>query len=55
LLAKHRRAPTNPAEATALFEVGLFRAPSSITPADMMGWISVARTILNLHETITRN
>ena len=55
LLTKHRRASANVADVTEFFEVGYFRAPSTIASAELSGWISVARTILNLHETITRN
>ena len=30
-------------------------ATKEIAPAELAAWTSVARTILNLHETITRN
>jgi hypothetical protein len=37
-----------------LLAVGQKPLPSDIVPADLAAWTSVARTILNLHETITR-
>ncbi len=43
----------NPAEAQKLLAIG--EAPVSGTPADVAAMTTVARTILNLHETITRN
>ena len=34
--------------------VGQKPMPADLEPADLAAWTSVARTILNLHETITR-
>ena len=31
------------------------RPTSQLDPAELAAWTSVARVILNLHETITRN
>jgi hypothetical protein len=41
-------------EARKLLTVGESPAPQEIDAADLAAWTSVARTILNLHETITR-
>ena len=35
--------------------VGDAPAPADVDPAELAAWTSVARVILNLHETITRN
>ncbi len=40
--------------AEELLRVGERPAPSNIDPAELAAWTSVARVILNLHETITR-
>jgi mono/diheme cytochrome c family protein len=55
LLAKHRdefRANTVAAE--QLPKTGEAPPPDAIDKVDLAAWTSVARTILNLHETITR-
>ena len=41
--------------AAALLGVGDARPPESVSPAELAAWTSVARVILNLHETITRD
>ncbi|MEO6434309.1 MAG: PSD1 and planctomycete cytochrome C domain-containing protein, partial [Tepidisphaeraceae bacterium] len=41
--------------ADALTSVGDSPAPQGMKTAELAAWTSVARTILNLHETITRN
>ena len=41
-------------EANKLLTTGEHPAASDIEPAELAAWTSVARTILNLHETITR-
>jgi hypothetical protein len=41
--------------ARALLEVGQSKPPSDIPPAELAACTSVARVILNLHETITRD
>ena len=43
-----------PDEAKQLLSVGQ-RPASQLDPAELAAWTSVARVILNLHETITRN
>lgn len=41
-------------DAVLLTAVGLAKAPADIDAAELAAWTSVARVILNLHETITR-
>ena len=41
-------------DARRLVAVGESPVPTDIDAADLAAWTSVARTILNLHETITR-
>ena len=41
--------------ATQLIGVGDLPVPDDIAPAELAAWTTVARAILNLHETITRN
>jgi hypothetical protein len=45
----------DPAAAKAVLEVGLAQPPKDVSPAELAAWTSVARIILNLHETITRS
>jgi len=45
----------DPASAKALLQVGLAPAPQGAAPAELAAWTSVARILLNLHETITRS
>jgi mono/diheme cytochrome c family protein len=45
----------DPAAAKSLLGTGLSPAPTNIDPAELAAWTSVARVILNLHETITRS
>lgn len=45
----------DPAAAQAVLKVGQARAPEGVAPAELAAWTSVARIILNLHETITRS
>ena len=42
-------------EAQAVLGIGFAPAAKDIAPAELAAWTSVARAILNLHETITRN
>jgi hypothetical protein len=44
----------NVEEARKLIAVGEAPVPPDIDPAELAAWTSVARAILNLHETITR-
>ena len=46
---------SNPSEADKLVSIGLTPVPSEIQKVELAAWISVARAVLNLHETITRN
>jgi hypothetical protein len=56
LYEKHRgHYEANAKDAQAVLGVGYARAAKEIAPAELAAWTSVARTILNLHETITRN
>jgi hypothetical protein len=41
--------------ADALVKVGFAPAPAGVDPAELAAWTHVARVLLNLHETITRN
>jgi len=53
LLAKHRDDFTkNPAEAAKLLAVGEAKADGNA--AELAAWMSVCRTMINLHETMTR-
>jgi hypothetical protein len=51
-LRKHYQA--QPAEAQKLLGVGLAPVPSALQPAELAAWTGVCRTVLNVHETITR-
>jgi hypothetical protein len=56
LLARHRQAfAAKPAEAKKLIAAGEYRQASDVDAVELAAWTNVARTILNLHETITRN
>ena len=55
LVKKHREEfRTNPAGASEFGKIGLRPAPSTIDAVELAAWTSAARTILNLHECITR-
>lgn len=56
LLSKHHRDfQGDEAAARAMLAVGQRPVPEDIAPADLAAWTSVARALLNLHETITRS
>ncbi len=56
LLAKHRSEyAADKAAAKQLLGVGDTKLPSDLDPVELAAWTSVARVVLNLHETITRN
>ena len=56
LLAKHRKTfAANPDEAKKLIATGEAPQPRDVDAIELAAWTDVARTILNLHETITRN
>ncbi len=56
LLEKHKAQYAQDAQAVgAILKVGLSPAPQDLAPAELAAWTSVARVILNLHETITRD
>lgn len=55
LVEKHlKQYEADPQSAQALLKVGLQPAPA-LKPAELAAWTSLARVLLNLHETITRN
>jgi hypothetical protein len=49
-----QRFTASPEDATQLLSVGAMPAPQAIPPAQLAAATSLARAILNLHETITR-
>jgi hypothetical protein len=51
-LAQYKR---DPAAAQAVLKIGLSPPPRDVSPAELAAWTSVARILLNLHETITRS
>ena len=56
LLQKHLEEYKSDATATSeLLSVGAKPAPADLDKTELAAWTSVARTVLNLHETITRN
>ena len=56
LYERHRgHYESDPKEAQAVLGVGFAPAAKDLAPAELAAWTSVARAILNLHETITRN
>ena len=56
LLEKHlQEYKADPAAANELLGTGAKPVPSDLDKTELAAWTSVARTILNLHETITRN
>lgn len=56
LLAKHRaELRDDPASAEALLGVGIAPTPEGVEPTELAAWTSVARTLLCLSETLTRN
>jgi hypothetical protein len=48
------RFTASPADAVAFLKVGQSPAPAALPPAQLAAATSLARTLLNLHETITR-
>ena len=46
---------SNPSEAENLVSIGITPVSSEIQKVELAAWTSVARAVLNLHETITRN
>jgi hypothetical protein len=45
----------NEKDALAFLKAGEKPPAKTIAPAELAAWTSIARVILNLHETITRN
>jgi hypothetical protein len=55
LLDKHRKLfAAKPDDAKKLLAVGDMTVPKEMAPAELAAWMSICRTVLNLHETITR-
>ncbi len=55
LYEKHRvKYANDTAGAEALLSIGLAETPDALDKTDWAAWTSVARVLLNLHETITR-
>lgn len=46
---------SNPAQALALLNVGAHPAPAELAAPELAAWTALTRTLLNLHEVITRN
>lgn len=56
LLEKHRKEfSKDPESANELVSIGQEPSPENIDQPELASWVSVARVLLNLHETITRN
>jgi hypothetical protein len=56
LYEKHlQQYKADPASADKLLAVGESKAPDGMDKAELAAWASIARVLLNLHETITRN
>jgi hypothetical protein len=56
LLARHADHYRRDSEAAKkLLAVGQWPAPADLDPSELASWTSVARVLLNLHETITRD
>jgi hypothetical protein len=51
----HDQYRADPAAVRALLSIGDEPLPTSVDPIELAAWTSVARVILNLHETITRS
>jgi hypothetical protein len=55
LLSRHRQEyAANPKQAQDLLKVGFSPAPMDVPAPELAAWTSIARVLLNLHETITR-
>ncbi len=46
---------SNPKAVSDLLSVGVRPVPKNLDPAELAAWTAITRTILNLHETMTRN
>lgn len=56
LLNKHLEGyKKDPQSAQNLLQVGNFQVPATLDKAELAAWTHLARVLLNLHETITRN
>jgi hypothetical protein len=56
LYGKHvREFSETPSSAEALVKIGISERPGNAPQAELAAWTSIARVLLNLHETITRS
>ena len=56
IFTKHRESfSTDPDTTSNLLQIGLLDMPDNVAAEELAAWTSVARIILNLHETITRS
>lgn len=53
--AAFSEAQNDPEKCAGLLRVGLKKPDSELEPAEVFAWTAVARTLLNLSETVTRN
>ena len=51
-LAHYQSAPK---QAELLIATGVSEVPVDVSKAELAAWTSVARTVMNLHEFVTRN
>jgi hypothetical protein len=56
LLQKEQQAfEQSPEQAQRLIDIGLSKSAAECQPSELAAWTSVARAVLNMHETVTRN
>ena len=56
LVERHRRVFTQDVEsAKTIISIGASPQPQGVDPIELAAWTSAARTVLNLHETYSRN
>jgi hypothetical protein len=56
LYGKHvKEFSETPSSAEALVKIGISERPGNAPQAELAAWTSIARVLLNLHETITRS
>ncbi|MGD9647970.1 MAG: DUF1553 domain-containing protein [Pirellulales bacterium] len=55
LAADRRHFDAEPAAAARLATAGAFAWPDDVSATELAAWTGVARAVLNLHETVTRN
>ena len=45
----------NPAQAELIVQTGISEVPADLSKSELAAWTSVGRTVMNLHEFVTRN